>query len=368
MSPEVTLQRITPHLARWGITRLADVTGLDALGISTCCAIRPAATTLQVSNGKGLRLVDAKVSALMESMELAHLEAPPARPLMVASVRQLQAQGEPWAFETPAYMPPNVASDDSPLEWVRGTELCSGASLWLPASAAWERPAQVFAVSSHGLASGNTLTEATLHALYEVLERHALAWLENDGKFSLDAAFVFDASEAPDADVRALAARVAQARAKLILLRVDAPLDLHAFMAVLLDRESLGAGSVVNVGSGAHLSPFVAATRAITEAAQSRLAFIHGAREDLRAQSYERSAVHDRLLDFFAGVEPDTDWAEVTDSSTESLDDDLASVLAAMNRHGLNRAFRIDLSFAELPFCVVKTIVPGSRRFKTFHR
>ena len=40
------------------------------------------------------------------------------------------------------------------------------------------------------------------------------------------------------------------------------------------------------IGYGTHLSVSVAPTRAITEAAQSRLTFIHGSREDLEQEGY----------------------------------------------------------------------------------
>ena len=41
LPPEVTLARIEPHLSTIGVTRCADVTGLDLLGIPVFCAIRP---------------------------------------------------------------------------------------------------------------------------------------------------------------------------------------------------------------------------------------------------------------------------------------------------------------------------------------
>src|SRR6185436_17764298 len=76
IAPEATLKNILPHLAAAQVTRCADVTGLDHLGIPVYCAIRPLGKTVQVTNGKGLRHVDAKVSALMEAIELFHAETP----------------------------------------------------------------------------------------------------------------------------------------------------------------------------------------------------------------------------------------------------------------------------------------------------
>jgi ribosomal protein S12 methylthiotransferase accessory factor len=365
LAPEATLARITPHLSRWGITRVADVTQLDSLGIPTCCSVRPTALTLQISNGKGLRLVDAKVSALMEAVELAHLESAPQATLAWATCAQMAQRGEAFSWDVPDFMR-GKREPEGPIEWVRGTELFSGAPVWLPACAAWQRPAQFLLVTSNGLASGNTLVEATLHGLYEVLERHCLSWLDQAGQVDLTHAQVLDPAEALDADIRELHARIEGSDVQLVLLRVDTPLRLHTFMAVLLDRQALGAGSMVNVGSGAHLSPTVAATRAITEAAQSRLAFIHGARDDLRMEQYRRAPTHERVLEFFSDLEPDTDWDDLDEQASEDLDEDLARVLGTMKANGLPRAFRIDMSVADVPYHVVKLIVPRTRRFDVF--
>ena len=73
-TPQQTLARINPLLAQMGITRAADITGLDRLGIPTWCAIRPEARQVQVTNGKGLSHAAAKVSALMEAIEHWHAE------------------------------------------------------------------------------------------------------------------------------------------------------------------------------------------------------------------------------------------------------------------------------------------------------
>src|SRR5204862_1033387 len=74
VSPIETLRRIRPRLRAAGITRLADVTGLDWIGVPVYQAIRPNSRTLSASQGKGLTPAQAKVSALMESLELFHAE------------------------------------------------------------------------------------------------------------------------------------------------------------------------------------------------------------------------------------------------------------------------------------------------------
>ncbi len=52
-SPEETFRAIKPHLERAGVTRIADVTGLDNIGVPTTLAIRPNALTIACSSAKG---------------------------------------------------------------------------------------------------------------------------------------------------------------------------------------------------------------------------------------------------------------------------------------------------------------------------
>jgi ribosomal protein S12 methylthiotransferase accessory factor len=69
VSSEETIARVRPHLPALEVTRLADVTGLDRIGLPVYCAIRPRGLILQSTNGKGARVADAQASALMEAVE-----------------------------------------------------------------------------------------------------------------------------------------------------------------------------------------------------------------------------------------------------------------------------------------------------------
>ncbi len=69
-----TLFRILPLAAAAGITRIADVTGLDRIGVHTAMVARPNSCSLSVFQGKGLDLASAKVSGLMEAIETHHAE------------------------------------------------------------------------------------------------------------------------------------------------------------------------------------------------------------------------------------------------------------------------------------------------------
>ena len=71
VSPEETLARVEKLLPAAGITRVADITNLDRIGIPVFSSIRPTAGlgAVSVYNGKGATPAEAKVSAMMEGIE-----------------------------------------------------------------------------------------------------------------------------------------------------------------------------------------------------------------------------------------------------------------------------------------------------------
>ena len=54
-----------------GVTRLADLTGLDVLGLPVWQAVRPWSLTVSVSQGKSFDPAIARIAAAMEAIEVA---------------------------------------------------------------------------------------------------------------------------------------------------------------------------------------------------------------------------------------------------------------------------------------------------------
>ena len=69
LEAEKMWQRIQPALPLAGITRVADLTGLDWVGIPVWMAVRPNSYSLTVSQGKGVLSAEARIGAAMESLE-----------------------------------------------------------------------------------------------------------------------------------------------------------------------------------------------------------------------------------------------------------------------------------------------------------
>jgi ribosomal protein S12 methylthiotransferase accessory factor len=362
VDPVETLTRIYPHLAAVGVTRCADVTGLDHLGIPVYCVIRPAALTVQVTNGKGLRPVDALVSGLMEAIELHHAEHPRARSLRRSSLRALRT-GAIDALdpaELPGFRSDAFFSADYEIDWVRGTHLRRGAPVWVPASAVHLCWPALYDFSSNGLASGNDLCEATLHALYEVLERDAISRLTHHGTLAIaQRCEILDVASIDDPVLTALTGALRRGGTKLVLLTVPSPAEVTTCWAAILDPRPFASSSMINVGFGTHLSPSVAASRAITEAAQARLTIIHGSRDDLIPDLYRSEKTQTRLWAYFDALRPTCRWQDLPDRSTPTLTTDRDLVLGALDHPEFETVIGVELTRPPFNIPVVKVLVPG---------
>jgi ribosomal protein S12 methylthiotransferase accessory factor len=364
MPPEETWQGLQRHLTTLGVSRCADVTGLDRLGIPVFCAIRPQGRLLQVSNGKGLDPCAARVSALMEAAEYFHYEQA-GDSCRRASLTTMRREGH-WAVEPSClseYRADCFFTSDYVIDWEPGTELLTGQQAWLAASAVRIRTPMLYPFSSNGLASGNHLVEASLHGLYELIERDAVSRLAHNGRVRLDRpqCNCIDLDTVNDEPVGELIEKILRADIKLVLIWIASCIPVHTFWAVLLDPNAFSYCSTVNIGYGTHLSMSVAAIRAITEAAQSRLTFIHGAREDLTTGAYEPNAAHPRLFAFFDALEGSTSWRGLTDMSGTTLDHDYHWILKHLSEAGYHSIFQITMTRPPVNIPVVRMFVPGLR-------
>jgi ribosomal protein S12 methylthiotransferase accessory factor len=357
--PEATFERIQRYLAQHGITRLADITGLDCLGVPVFAAVRPRGRVLQGSQGKGARAIDAKVSALMESLELSYAENP-LHPFVQASMRELErADRGPVA---PTTLPTYRADRWSParrVAWIEAEDLVTGRLCMLPGSSVYYIEPSLFAITTNGLASGNNVLEATLHALYEIYERDAASHLVDGEEITFDLCDVIELETIQTPLVVTHIDRFRKAGVELRLFRIGIESPIHTFVAVLLDDGALAHSSQVNLGVGSHLSPTVAASRAITEAAQSRLTYIHAAREELSRASY--TGGHGSLFDYFESYEADTAWSELSDASKPTMAADFETVMEQLRDEGVTQILRHTLTLPADDIAVVKVIIPGTR-------
>ena len=266
-----SLARAQRVLRELGITRVGNVTGLDHVGIPTWVAVRPLALSLTVSQGKGLTDDLARVSAMMECIELHHAEHFVPR----GEWQSLQGATQDDRFANPLLFPIHPTNDidvSRPVEWVSGSDLIGGASCWVPRDcinldsvSAREDP-RLFIGTSNGLASGNSMAEATLHALCEVIERDQESFWHARKHLGLDAPRSrLQLASVTDLHCRSLMQMCEAAGLEVVVWCATQELRLPTFVCTLFDRHRNTWYPHRASGSGCHPYRRIALSRAITE-------------------------------------------------------------------------------------------------------
>lgn len=358
--------------SRWmtalGISRVTDVTRLDRLGLPVFASIRPRGQALCVHAGKGLGAAEARTGALMEALEFAVAE-PQRSPWQGRSLR-IGALLDDWdgafglADLAPRFGMPLPA--DRLLHTVRCEDVAGGTAAWLPAELVfmpYDDPhgPVLFGWSSNGLASGNTLAEATLHGLLEVLERDALLM-----NLPCDRSAWITPGDYP-APFGELADAWLRIGVTLVVRQVPNAFGLPCFQA-LLAEDSRDQPVDLAGGSGLHLDSGIAFTRAVCEAAQSRLSTIHGGRDDVSTFYAHRDADGGGR-----DASQSLAWQEAGDRSRQiawrdlpglAIDDRgvdalLSALLQRLRERGFAKVLRHRFDIALDGLQVVKIIVPG---------
>ncbi len=364
VDPAVTWARIAPRLADFGITRVAQIGGLDRIGLPVAMACRPLSRSVAVSLGKGFDRTAAAVSAAMEAIELWHAERIE-RPLLRASIGDMRAAGrrtaDPARLPLVAGPPPATAK----LLWIEAEELCGGGRIWLPfdlvhtdytlplpEGAAW------FLATTNGLASGNHPLEARVHALCEIVERDATArWrrLEAAGRRRSR----LDPGTVGDPRCRLLLERFAATGVEVAVWATPAVLPVASFFCLLRDRRDPD-GHFAS-GAGCHPSAPVALARCLLEAVQVRATYVAGARDDLHRGEFGEDAQERKareLAPLFADP-PNLDFGAVPHREHPDFATDLEWLLAALAGAGFDRVAAVDLGRGEEGIAVVRMVVPG---------
>ena len=363
VSPEATLERLLPILPRIGITRLANITGLDRIGIPVVLAHRPNAATLANGGGKGVTLVAAKVSAGMEALEVQHAETP-TLPFVECPYDALPPETR-MAADGLGGTKGGLFRGDLPEAWVTGWDLLGQREIAIPWNSVFMVPSpmraqrQFIAMTTNGLASGNHLLEAIAAALYEVIERDAVSCTRYTEAICHRNVPRIDLAAATDPMIVDLMAQFARAGIAPLLFDRTSDLGIPVFECVIYDRELRHVG--LARGYGCHLDPAVAAARALTEAAQGRTIIVAGSRDDL----YQRDLRAIQLADAgpeiarMEAVPAPYGLARYADRSTATFEGDVALLLAALAAADIGQAIICDLSKPEIGIPVVKAIVPA---------
>lgn len=369
-SLEETYAWVKPLLRRVPITRLINVTPLDFVGLPVWSAVTPLARDLTVHAGKGRTSVAAQLSSIMEAVERVCAESLPDDRLRKSSHDALESeQGLPVLNPETLGLPFDTTfARDRVIRWTIGYDVAQDGYIWVPLDAAIS-PAEdgVFkGVETNGLAAGNTMTEAVVHALYEVIERDAISieqFCELHGEpadLRIRPARMLDVGLLPE-DSRAWIDVLTGHGLRVVVQDLTADVDIPVFGAFAIDPNFAGndGQTAVFAGHGCDLNPRRAIFRAISEATQAHSIVSLGARETFEGSRplRDRAWRLRRRLDVLQARThlPFRD----EDHSSGDLCSDLKIIVQRLAAVGLERCILVDLSREDLGIPVVRVIVPG---------
>ena len=422
VSVDDTLAKVMAFCKEIGITRISDITFMDRLYIPNYSVTLPGTDDIfWVYGGKGTTKTQAKVSALMESIErYSSMHETNPRTALRDSYLHLSDSCNKVLHPAEVAEPLNPNYDESStIDFLTGFDLLNNEEVFVPAELAYYRyfpkhPAvSVFQCShTNGLASGNVLEEAICHALCEVIERDAVSIadlcascipyniIEKIGESfegakrvdshlldSIGAQFVDEPTIYPDVDisevtrefppVRNLLRKFTEAGIPLMIKNITQK-DIHipTIAASSIDWITHDYGLFAK-GYGTHLDSRVALIRAITELAQTRAANIQGARDDLKRIQYrENDEIYKRKWQFMpsssslAGQNHKNNvikFSEIRTYVNKDILVDINHILSVLKEAGIRRAIIVNLTHPDIEIPVVRAIVPELETFEVTH-
>jgi ribosomal protein S12 methylthiotransferase accessory factor len=354
-----------------------------------------------VYSGKGPTRMDAKASALMESIErYSSLPSGNRNKMIQGSYKEVSKVSK-------ILHPSNVVEpmileydDEMIMDFLSGYDLVNNDRILIPAPLALFRyspkPPAINPFAYHhtnGLASGNVLEEAICHSLCELIERDATSLAElnasalpynflrtmtkylSDNGLEIDPVdgteFVDDDSKYPDVDISNidfkpisnLVKKFNDAKIPLIIKDITSPIGVPTFNASSIEWITEDYGYLAE-GHGTHPDARIALLRAITEVSQTRAANIQGARDDLRKISYGNSNSDEKKTWQFMKSKNTIQFSEIKSFIHDDILDDINFILSRLVSNGLKQVIVVDLTNPQIMIPVVRTIVPGLETFK----
>jgi ribosomal protein S12 methylthiotransferase accessory factor len=346
---------LTPHLERFGITRVANITGLDRLGVPVHVAVRPQGRSLSAGCGKGTTPDASWVSAVMEAAEQSVWEQ-----LEGSSTEANAGTMRRFGCEVvDAHRLPTLSgmqwNEKLPIRWRSGWDILQGEEVWVPDELVTFGRGQIspFVGSTNGLASGGHVLEAVLSGLLELVERDAIARDEVERRDRRVGVASLLHQVAPE-----LAERLHRSRVVLEVRDITTTLGIPVMVALLSDAEGEHLGHFM--GAGASTGTSVALVRAVTEAAQSRCVVVAGARDDIfrseRRAALSRLAAAPPVRD-----DPIPDVTVVDDSHLVGFEDRIEWIADRLESLGCDRIVVMRHSEPGDLVQVVHVVVPGLR-------
>lgn len=349
--PDEALTQLMSIRKALGITRVADITGLDRVGIPVVQVTRPFSYSNVVAQGKGTSLARAAISAILESAESFFAERVERSDAVCGSANSLEV---PFGrFENLVQGSMSAAWRDSETAWVVADNLLVGSRDFVPLElvhTAYLVPTHphdgIFAATTTGLAAALDETDAIMHGILECVERDAMARAHGTHGFLQRQRI--DLATIDDPTVLALLDELAGKGLIVSLWLAPSPVSLPVIWCHLMESNPRETAllHLPTDGSAAAFDPAAAIVHAIREAAQARLAAISGARDDLTRAFYPKYpdwqliAAHRRLM---TEGPADLSFATLPMPAATGGDCSLPNLLAKLGDSGISAVYLVRL-------------------------
>lgn len=357
-------------LEQFGISRIAELTGLDSAWLPVYTCVRALSNTVSIHAGKGLTRENARCGAIMEAIEFEAGEHPTgswqiSRAIDIPSERYVPLD-ECFPCRS------SIVNEFTPMAWEEVTNIQNGTTKLIPSDLVWldtrnkQQPLMYVQMGSNGLASGGSLEDAILSGLYETIERDA--WTLN--QYLLDIGFLLHRCPLIDLPPRieSCIRKIEGADLKLHLFDITNDYKVPVFSAIILDLSGQCAGTFG--GYGCHLNAEIAAVRAITEAAQARCCYISGARDDLFRRQFllmKRMDQH-KLHTMFEELPMDGPLSEYRTLDFPDVRTELRYLLKLIRQFGVSDVYVKEMgSYLDNKVHVVRVISPQCEPFRFDH-
>jgi oxazoline/thiazoline synthase len=338
------------------------------------------ASLRQSAMGKGLTIASSQAGALAEALErqsmiwqgdegarIARMDdlerAIHPNDIQLYSAAQIAAAEVDGSPTHRFHYVPQTFKVDQEHAWSQVRGIADDRRAWIPSAIAYLGVPQTGPGSlrgcSNGVAAGNSIDEALLQGLLELVERDSVAlwWYSRAHRPGID----LDATDDPR--VRAALTPLRARGRDVWVLDITSDLGIPAMAALTATPE----GGRMLMGFGAHVDPVIAVVRALTEVCQCESGI-----SDWKAESTPEGVLKgmpEIEREWLAAVTTATDpWlaphgsVPLARASTLNLHESLDAVLVALSKAGLE-AWWMNLTRRDIGLPVVRTVVPGLRHF-----
>jgi ribosomal protein S12 methylthiotransferase accessory factor len=311
--------------------------------------------------GKGITIHQSRASAIMEAIERYCAQIFPHSRVIHASYEEVEKYAiHPSSFSLPKLIPPKCwycmergfrcfhDLNDVCYEWTWGFSLIRRKPVLVPASLVYYPYMSRSGVSfmfndTGGLASGNTLEEAILSGLAEVVERDALYNTFNSE--NIDNIKPIEINDLNNKYIMKFFSNIPQDRVFIFLIENKVKINIPTVVAFIC--YVAGGVGIIFGGSGTHLELEVALLRAITEMEQQKV------RKKILMEFNKNNLLSSRN----PPINNTTSIKQIYSKSTGDLGMDIDLYLKELSKNNMD-AIVVDLTHPDIGIPTVRVIVP----------